>query len=52
MHCTKVSFFMDNMFFDSNVMASYLRDIRPSASLFSLIKFRLGGHSLRVETDR
>ncbi len=31
---TKVSFFMDNMFFDSNVMASYLRDIRPSASLF------------------
>ncbi len=49
---TKVSFFMDNMFFDSNVMASYLRDIRPSASLFSLIKFKLGGHSLRVETDR
>ncbi len=43
---------MGNMFFDSNVMASYLRDIRPSASLFSLIKFRLGGHSLRVETDR
>ncbi len=42
---------MDNMFFDSNVMASYLRDIRPSASLFSLIKFKLGGHSLRVETD-
>ncbi len=41
---TKVSFFMDNMFFDSNVMASYLRDIRPSASLFSLIKFRLGAH--------
>ena len=37
---TKVSFFMDNMFFDSNLMASYLRDIRPSASLFSLIKFR------------
>jgi len=49
---TKVSFFMDNMFFDSNVVASYLRDIRPSASLFSLIKFRLGGQSLRVETDR
>ena len=49
---TKVSFFMDNMFCDSNVMASYLRDIRPSASLFSLIKFRLGGHSLRVKTDR
>ncbi len=45
-------FSMDNMFFDSNVMASYLRDIRPSASLFSFIKFRLGGHSLRVETDR
>ena len=49
---TKVSFFIDNMFFDSNVMASYFRDIRPSASLFSLIKFRLGAHSLRVETDR
>ncbi len=47
-----VSFFMDNMFFDFNVMASYLRDIRPSASVFSLIKVRLGGHSLRVETDR
>jgi len=27
-------------------------DIRPSASVFSLIKFRSGGHSLRVETDR
>ena len=39
---TRVSFFMDNMFFDSNVMASYLRDNRPSASLFSLIKSRLG----------
>ena len=26
--------------------------IRPSASLFSLIKFRIGAHSLRVETDR
>ena len=39
-------------FFDSNVMASYLCDIRPSASLFSLSKFRLGGHSLRVDTDR
>ncbi len=49
---TKDSFFMDNMSFYSNVVASYLRDIRPSASLFSLIKFRLGGHSLRVETDR
>ncbi len=49
---TKVSFFMDNMFFDSYIMAPYLRDIRPSASLFSLIKFRLGAHSLRVETDR
>ncbi len=33
-------------------MASYLRDIGASASLFSLIKFRLGGPSLRVETDR
>ncbi len=31
---------MDNMFFDSTVMASYLGDIRPSASMFSLIKFR------------
>ncbi len=45
-------FSLDNMFFASNVVASYIRDIRPSASLFSLIKFRLGGHSLRVETDR
>ncbi len=45
---TKVSFV--NMFFDSNVMASHLRDIIPSAPLFSLIKFRLG--ALRVETDR
>ena len=43
---------MDNMFFDSNVMASYIRDIGPSASLFSFMKFRLGGHSLRGETDR
>jgi len=49
---TKVSFFMDNMFFDSNVMAAYLRDIRPSAPLFSLINFSSGAHSLRVETDR
>lgn len=39
-------------FFDSNVMASYLRDIRPGASLSSVINFRLGGHSLRVKTDR
>ena len=42
---TKVSFFMDNMVFDTSVMASYLRDLLPSASLFSLIKFRLVGHS-------
>ncbi len=41
-----------DMSFDSNVMASYIRDIRPSASLFSFIKFRLGSHSLRDETDR
>ncbi len=47
-----VSFFMGNMFFDSNVMASYLSDSRPSVPLFSLIKFRLGAHSLRLETDR
>ncbi len=49
---TKVSSFIDNMFFDSNVMAPYLCSTRPNPSLFSLIKFRLGSHSLRVETDR
>lgn len=38
--------------FDSNVMASYLRDARLSASLFALIKSRSGGQSLRVETNR
>jgi len=38
--------------FDSNVMASHLRDARLSASLFSLIKSRSGGHSLRVEANR
>ena len=37
---------------DSNIAASYLRDIRPNASLFSLIKYRSGGHLLRVETGR
>jgi hypothetical protein len=47
-----VSFCMDNMLFYTIVMASYLRDIRLSASRFSVIKFRLGDHSLRVETDR
>ncbi len=31
---------MDNIFSDSNVMASYLCDIRPGASLFSVIKIR------------
>ncbi len=45
---TKVSFFMENMCFDSNVMASCLWDIRPSAPLFTLIKFRLGAHSLSL----
>ena len=30
---TKISFFMDNMGFDSDVTASYLRGIRPSASI-------------------
>ncbi len=47
-----ISFCMDNMLFYSNIMACYLCDIRLSASLFSVIKFRSGGHSLRVETNR
>ena len=33
-------------------MASYLGELRPEAPMFDLIKFRVGGHSLRVETDR
>ena len=49
---TKVSFFLDNMFFDTFELAPYLKELRPECSLFSLIKFRLGGHTLRVETDR
>ena len=32
-------------------MAEYL-SARPSPALFALIKFRLGSHRLRVETDR
>ena len=43
---------MDKMFDDSNVMASYRHNIRSSALLFPLIKFKLGGHLLRVETNR
>ena len=39
------------MFFDSDQMAEYL-SARPSPALFALIKFRLGLHRLRVETDR
>ena len=39
------------MFFDSDQMAEYL-SARPSTALFALIKFRLGSHRLRVETDR
>ena len=49
--CTKVKCFIDNMFFDSDQMAEYL-SARPSPALFALIKFRLGSHRLRVETDR
>ena len=48
---TKVKCFIDNMFFDSDQMAEYL-SARPSPALFALIKFRLGSHRLRVETDR
>ena len=48
---TKVKCFIDNMFFDSDEMAEYL-SARPSPALFALIKFRLGSHRLRVETDR
>lgn len=48
----KVSCFIDNMYFDSFNMAPYLSSMRPGGPLFSLIKFRLGGHTLRIETDR
>ena len=48
---TKVKCFLDNMFFDSDQMAECL-SARPSPALFVLIKFRLGSHRLRVETDR
>ena len=46
---TKVEYFIDNMFFDSDQMAEYL-SARPSPVLFAFIKFRLGSHRLRVET--
>ena len=49
--CTKVQYFIDNMHFDSDKLAPYLQ-ARPSPDLFSLVKFRLGAHWLRVETDR
>ena len=49
---TKTSFYINNMFFDSDRIAEYLTSLRPSAPLFALIKFRLGAHTLRVETDR
>ena len=48
---TKVQYFIDTMHFDSDNMATYLQ-ARPSPALFSLIKFRLGAHWLRGETDR
>ena len=47
---TKVKCFIDNLFFDSDQMAEYL-STRPSPALFAFIKFRLGSHRLRVETD-
>ena len=40
----------DNMFLDSDQMAVYL-SARPSPALFALIKFSLGSHRLRFETD-
>ena len=40
------------MFFDYDRIAEYLTSLRPSAPLFALIKFRLGAHTLCVETDR
>ena len=49
---TKVSSFIGDLFLDSNMMATYLPSMRPRAVLFSVIKFRLGTQSLRVETDR
>ena len=39
------------MFIYSDQLAEYL-SARPSPALFALIKFRLGSHRLRVETDR
>ncbi|KAA6424585.1 MAG: hypothetical protein FRX49_05794 [Trebouxia sp. A1-2] len=48
---TKVKCFIDNMFFDSDHMVPYLLS-RPYPALFALIKFRLGSHWLRIETDR
>ena len=48
---TKVKCFIENMFWDSDQMAEYL-SARPSPALFAFIKFRLGSHRLRVETDR
>ncbi len=47
---TKVQCFIDSMHFDSDKMAPYLL-ARRSPVLFSIIKFRLGAHWLRVETD-
>lgn len=48
----KVKHYVDNFFFDSKYMAAYLKLLPPSPALFALIKFRLGAHTLRVETDR
>ena len=49
---TKLSFYVDNMHFDSTDMAPYLMTVNSEGPLFDLIKFRLGSHMLRVETDR
>ena len=48
---TKVKCLIDKTVFYSDQMAGYL-SARPSAALFALIKFKLGSHRLRVETDR
>ena len=46
---TKLSFFLDNMFFNTFELAPYLKELKPEGSLFALW---LGGHTLRVETNR
>ena len=48
---SKVQSYLDNMHFDSGKTAPDLHS-RPSPAFFALIKFGLGSHWLKVETDR